>query len=416
MKNSKQNRLLIIGFTWPEPKSSAAGSRMMQLIALFKTQDWEITFASPAQQNPHSVNLETCGISTAKINPNTSEVAAFFKKTNPDIVLFDRFMMEEQFGWRVAETCPNALRILDTEDLHFLRKAREKAFRENRNFNKTDLYSEVAKREIASILRCDFSLIISEAERALLIEKFNLSPDLLWYLPFLTEKINNGSFAEFPTFEERQNSVFIGNFLHPPNVDAVLFLKKEIWPLVRQKLPEAELHIYGAYVPQKIKHLENAKENFFVKGRTENLEDIMQNARILLAPLRFGAGLKGKFIDAMQNGTPCVTTTIGTEGISGKLPFSGEIANSPERIADAVFQLYSRKKQWQKAQQHGRNIINSRFEKTQFEKPFFEKLINWQKNLKTQRENNFLGQMLMHHRQQSTKYMARWIEAKNNTN
>ena len=90
------------------------------------------------------------------------------KELNPEIVLFDRFMVEEQFGWRVTECCPDALKILDTEDLHCLRQARQVAVKENREFTLNDLYSDVAKREIASILRCDLTLMVSEFEINLL--------------------------------------------------------------------------------------------------------------------------------------------------------------------------------------------------------------------------------------------------------
>ena len=118
-------QLLIIGFVWPEPNSSAAGGRMLQLISLFTDEGYSITFASPAQDSDFMVNLEGYGVDKISIALNCSSFDAFVKELNPTVVLFDRFMMEEQFGWRVAENCPNALRLLDTEDLHCLRLARQ---------------------------------------------------------------------------------------------------------------------------------------------------------------------------------------------------------------------------------------------------------------------------------------------------
>src|SRR5690606_12663340 len=96
----------------------------------------------------------------------------------------DRFVSEEQFGWRVSQECPNAVQILDTEDLHFLRSAREKAFKKKEEIN---LYNETTIREIASILRCDLSLIISEFEMNLLLNEFHIAPELLYYLPFIEQ-------------------------------------------------------------------------------------------------------------------------------------------------------------------------------------------------------------------------------------
>ena len=132
-------KLLIIGYVWPEPNSSAAGSRMMQLIHSFQMQHYQITFASPAQQTEHMVDLNVLNIAVENISLNCSSFDDFIIKLEPDAVMFDRFMMEEQFGWRVSEHCPQALRILDTEDLFCLRHARHKAYKEKRNITDEDL-------------------------------------------------------------------------------------------------------------------------------------------------------------------------------------------------------------------------------------------------------------------------------------
>ena len=156
-------------------------------------------------------------------------------------------MVEEQFGWRVSESCPNALKILNTEDLHSMRQARQLAVKENREFTSEDLYSDLAKREIASILRCDLSLMVSEFEMELLQNQFKVSNELLFYLPIFAERLN-----EFPTLTERKDFVFIGNFLHEPNWDCVKYLSETIWPLLHKKLPEAKMLVYGAYPSQKV--------------------------------------------------------------------------------------------------------------------------------------------------------------------
>lgn len=405
--------LLIIGTVWPEPDSSAAGARMLQLIALFQTQGWKITFASAAAESEWSFDLASLGMDKVAIQLNDSGFDRWIQRLNPNIVLFDRFMVEEQFGWRVAEQCPDALRLLDTEDLHCLRMARQKAFREKRDFVLADLYSDTAKREIASILRCDLSLLISEFEMDLLQNQFKINPQLLHYLPFLVDSIDEKTRENWPSFEERKDFVFIGNFLHEPNWNAVQYLKETIWPLVYKRLPEASLRIYGAYPSQKVLQLHQLKERFMVLGRAENAAEVVSDARVVLAPIRFGAGAKGKLLEAMRCGTPSVTTTVGAESMNGNIEWNGTIADTPEAIAEAAIELYQNEMLWKNSQRNGIEIINQRFEKSRFESDSIDRILHVYQNLQGHRQTNFLGSILLHHTAASTQYMSRWIEAKN---
>jgi len=268
--------LLIIGAVWVEPNSSAAGKRMLQLIAQFLERDYKITFASPAQKNEKAIDLISSGISEVAIELNNASFDVFVKELNPTIVLFDRFMMEEQFGWRVAENCPDAIRILDTEDLHFLRKTRQQQLKKGEVFtNDALLQSDDTKREIASILRCDVSLIISTYEMDLLKSVFKIDEKILYYLPFLLDNIDENQIKKWLSFEDREHFVFIGNFFHKPNIDAVLTLKNKIWSVIRKQLPKAEIHIYGAYVNQQIQELHNKKEGFIVCNTSVSIESTM---------------------------------------------------------------------------------------------------------------------------------------------
>ena len=328
-------------------------------------------------------------------------------------MVFDRFMTEEQYGWRVAEQCPEALRVLDTEDFHGLRKGREMAIKQKAEFSVEHLQNETTKREIASIYRCDLSLIISETEIDILTQCFKVDESLLHYLPFLLETIPETAKAHWPVFEERQHFITIGNFLHPPNYDAVLHLKQTIWPLLRQQLPKAELHVYGAYKSQKVTQLHNESQGFLIKGFASDVNEVMRNAKVCLAPLRFGAGLKGKLVDAMQNGTPCAMSTIAAEGMFGGLDTNGFIEDNAEVFAQRAFELYNNENIWQKKQADGFEVLERRFNKSDFGKPFSNNVSKLRNNLKTHRCNNFIGQMLQHQTMQGAKYMSKWIEAKN---
>ncbi|MBA4317597.1 MAG: glycosyltransferase [Flavobacterium sp.] len=411
--NANQH-VLIIGFVWPEPNSSAAGERMVQLISIFKEQGFGVTFASPAMDSDYMIDLNSLEVVKKSITLNCPSFDVFVKELNPTIVLFDRFMMEEQFGWRVAENCPDALRLLDTEDLHCLRLARQKAFKENRPFSTDDLLVEdVAKREIASILRCDISLMISEYEMELLHAIFKIDADLLYYLPLLLEPIEDSTIQNLPSFGERNNFVFIGNFLHEPNWNAVQYLKETIWPLIRKQMPESVLQIYGAYPSQKVLQLHQPKQGFYIMGRADDAQEVVRNAKVVLAPLCFGAGIKGKLLEAMQCGTPSVTTTIGAESMCGDLSWNGFITDDAQGFADKAVELYQDKNLWLKAQQNGFEIIIKRYLKSLFEDDFIKYILKVQTNLKPHRLHNFMGTMLQHHTLTSTKYMSRWIEEKN---
>nr|WP_321228246.1 glycosyltransferase [uncultured Psychroserpens sp.] len=405
-------KLLIIGFVWPEPKSSAAGSRMMQLILFFQSQDYQITFASACAKSDNAFDLSSIGVEKATIELNHSSFDDFVLKLKPDIVLFDRFMTEEQFGWRISQHCPNAIKILDTEDLHFLRRARQQAFKDHVEITHDDLLNDTTKREIASIYRCDMSLIISTSEMSLLQNTFKIDDSLLLYLPFLVDPISEAQKKEFPRFEERQHFISIGNFLHEPNYNALLYLKETIWKGIRAKLPKAQLHNYGSYASQKVNQLHNEKDGFLIKGFAEDVNEVMQQSKVLLAPIRFGAGLKGKLFDAMQNGTPFVSTSVGVEGIVDDHE-QDFVCDSSEDFINQSIKLYTDTSVWTAQQTLGFEILENQFSKDYFEREFKERLLNLIDNLKAHRQQNFIGQLLQHHTMRSTKYMSKWIEAKN---
>ncbi|NPA71703.1 MAG: glycosyltransferase family 4 protein [Gammaproteobacteria bacterium] len=425
--------LLIIGYVWPEPNSSAAGTRMMQLIELLQSQNWNITFSSPSTQGEHRTDLSALEIEEHPIELNNESFDTFIQRLAPEMVIFDRFMMEEQFGWRVEKHAPNALRVLNTEDLHSLRAVRQQCVKEALKetqqsididaldlHNKDELFrqmaqTDLAKREISAIFRCDLSLMISEFEHAFLVSHFQVPSRQLCYLPFLYPE----SALSKPTnndYDFRQHFVVIGNFRHEPNWDAVLWLKQSIWPKIRAELPNAELHIYGAYPPKKATQLHNEKQGFKVLGWTEDAFEVLSQARVCLAPLRFGAGIKGKLAESMLCGTPSVTTSIGSESMlnSANDNWSGRVANTPEDFAAAAITLYQDKTLWQAAQKTGTALVKSRYLKPQPQQAHFitqyETLIS---TLTQHRQQNFMGAILNHHHHKSTQYMAQWIEAKN---
>src|SRR5476651_868156 len=365
--NQPATKVLVIGYVWPEPRSSAAGGHMMQILETFLTQGWDITFSSPATIGEHKADLPALGIAECAIELNNSSFDDFICELAPDIVLFDRFMMEEQFGWRVEKHCPTALRVLETADLQSLRDARQQQLKarlkddqdlndfsalfapDQRQMFEQMSATDQAQREIAAIYRSDLNLMISDVESQLLIEQFKVPPALLHWCPLMIDTPATAC----RDFDERAHFLSIGNFRHAPNWDAVLWMKTTIWPLIRQQLPTAQLHIYGAYTPPKATALHNPAQGFHVMNWAEDALQVMAAARVCLAPLRFGAGIKGKIVDAMLCGTPNVTTPIGAEPMHGELPWPGLIANTASALAAAAVALYQDRERWTQAQEDG---------------------------------------------------------------
>jgi len=408
--NIQVKKLLVIGYVWPEPKSSAAGTHIMSIMRLFKANNYEVEFCTPCAISEHMIDLNDEGITSSSIELNSDSFDEYIKAYNPNIVLFDRFMMEEQFGWRVELNCPNALKILDTEDLQLLRNARHQALKENRDLTKADLFSNLAKREISAILRCDISLIISSYEMQLLKDTFNIDSLLLHHLPFMVDLKTIPSKTK--TYEEREHFMTIGNFRHAPNWDVVLYLQK-IWPLIRKQLPKAQLHIYGSYPPPKATALNNPKTGFLIKGWADDAYEVMENSRVCLAPIRFGAGIKGKLLDAMIMQTPSATTSVGSEGMYDEENWPGFISDEIEEFVNKAVELYNNEKIWNEAKVNSSILLKSKYDADTLSKQLIEKIDEVYKNLEEHRLNNFTGSMLKHHTMASTKYMSQWIEEKN---
>lgn len=400
-------RILIIGKIWPEPTSSAAGKRTIDLIRGLKTANWETHFACSAQKSEHSLDLtETFQIETHSIELNTSTFDTWVAKLAPEVVIFDRYMTEEQFGWRVAQALPETLRVIDTSDLHCLREARRKSFNSG---TQIQLHNPIALREIASLLRSDLSLIISEFEMQTLAETFPIPKSNIAYWPFALPK----PLPAAPTFEDRMDFVMIGSFLHEPNWDAVSFCHKEIWPRIHAKFPNAKLDIYGSYTTEKARQLHNEKRGFRICGRADEAIPTLARYRLNLAPLRFGAGLKGKLADSFIAGTPSIASPIATEGMHGDLDWGSIVSDDPLLFSEEATSLYQDENAWKHAQRQGYEISETRFAEDRW-LPALPELIEIARNKQSfNRDRNFVGQLLNHHQHRSTEFMSRWIEAKN---
>lgn len=400
-------RCLILGKVWPEPSSTAAGRHTLDLIQSLLAAGWELHFASAAQAGPYSLDLAALGVAAHSVQVNDSGFDAWLQALAPAVVIFDRFMIEEQFGWRVETHCPQALRVLDTSDLHCLRQARQQQLQSG---GALELHNELALREIAAILRSDLTLMISQYELQLLREAFAVPAHQIAYWPFGLD----APAADAPGFERRDHFMMIGSFQHAPNLDAARWCRQAIWPLIRQALPQAELHCYGSYGERYAGELHAPQMGFHFRGRADDALATMRRYRVNLAPLRFGAGLKGKLFDAFATGTPSVTTPIGAEGIVAELSdWGAPLSAEPAVFAQAAVQLYQDPAHWQAQQARGRHLAIERFDRSYWARQLPELLSAAQAELGANRQRSFTGRMLRHHQHRSTEFMSRWIEAKN---
>lgn len=429
--------ILFVGTVFPEPVSSAAGVRTESLLEDFRSRGDRILFTSPSDQNQFSGALRERGIETHQIGPNDPTFDSIVREFRPDIAIFDRFNLEEQFAWRVAEQAPGAIRVLDTIDLHFVRRWRGEKLK--RFLHTPNGYAEGASisdgnlqslffadveetddclREVAAIFRSDLTLILSSFELDLLKERFQVPASLLLELGFSYPTPDREKRRDF---SERKNFVSIGNFRHLPNRDSAFWMARALWPKMREQLAalgdrETELHLYGAYPPKEIMALDDPKGRFRVFGPAENAIETLCGYRALLAPLRFGAGIKGKITDAWSAGIPVVTTPIGAEGMVVRaLDFAGKVARSEDEFVDAAVAVLASEADQRKLISAGDQSLENLYSPETNRRALFEKLDSLADGeaLRLARESNRVGRILRSELHARTKYFSKWIEAKN---
>ncbi len=429
-------RVLMLAPVWPERTTTAAGLRTWSLAELFVSEGCDITFVSPARDARGARrDLEAAGARTAQFQPNDSAFDAFVGDLDPSVAVFDRFTLEEMFGWRVRRAAPECLRVLDTQDLHFLRRSRQQRVEaalerggepdprlwDNRSveaeallLNMTD---EHLTREMASILRSDLTLLVSPFEQALLSRRFQLRADKTELAPFFYES-SDGTTRGFN--QRRPHFVTIGNFRHAPNVDSVRWLRSVVWPRVRDQLSapsEHELHVYGAFAPADIVALSCPSEGFVVRGAARDQYETLSRYRCMLAPLRFGAGIKGKIADAWCVGTPVVTTPIGAEGMhpedwnSSASSFGGAVDATVDGMAAAAARLVEDETQWSSASARGVLCVREMFDAGRGRARVVGAIEAALDRQAESRRENWMQAMLFDDFHRSVEYKSRYIEA-----
>jgi GT2 family glycosyltransferase len=230
--------------------------------------------------------------------------------------------------------------IYDTIDLHFLRLKRQKDYLDASYQNTTWSWETYQKLELNYANQAEATVVVTEDERQVLSD---LGVKNVWVIPNIHEEIH---LSENVAFEERSGLVFIGSYNHPPNIDAVKWLCLEIMPLVWATRPDITINLLGSNLKDEVKELANDK--VIVTGYVPEVEPYFQKSRVFVAPLRFGAGMKGKIGQSLSLGLPTITTKIGAEGMGLIDHQDVLIADTAEEFAQAVIELYDNMELWQK--------------------------------------------------------------------
>jgi len=245
---------------------------------------------------------------------------------------------------------PKVKLIYDMVDFHYVRLQREYDLNKNED-HKIDAQNYL-ELEINNSNKADVTIAISETDKALLLKHYN-KPQQIKVLSNIHQHLPKA--ANFKTFENRKNLLFIGNFRHTPNQDAIVFLHDKIMPIVWKTLPELKVDIIGSYATEDIEALHSDKFN--VIGFVDDVEDYFYNSRVFIAPLRYGAGIKGKIGQSLEYSLPLITTNIGAEGFNFGTHHDTMVGNTPEAIAAKIIEAYTNKEVWNALSDYSEHIL-----------------------------------------------------------
>ncbi|MEP6636586.1 MAG: glycosyltransferase [Acidobacteriota bacterium] len=352
---SHRGRILVIDHHLPLFDRDSGSLRMLEIVTLLNQMKYRVTFIPDnlADIPPYGDELRKRGIEVVH-HPYIRSVGDYLQTHGADFdyVILSRCDFARKHIAAVRLHAPRAKVIFDTVDLHFLREEREATLTKNIQLEE----SALAKRQLEFELigEADQTWVVSPVERELLLRDW---PDKS------IEVVSNivavpGSRTPF---NSRCDLLFIGSFQHPPNVDAVIFFTREIFQLVRQQLTDANFYIIGDKAPPEVISL--ADERVIVTGFQSDVRSYFDNVRLSVAPLRYGAGIKGKINQSMGFGVPVVATSVAVEGMGLTDREDVMIADNPHAFANAVIELYTSPSIWDRLSKNGREKTASAFSK-----------------------------------------------------
>jgi glycosyltransferase involved in cell wall biosynthesis len=351
---SSDRRILIIDVTTPRPDRDSGSLRLMNLMTLLRERGFEIDFLPDdrAEAGRYTQALHDLGIRVHR-GPGTKDYPEWLRRHGAafDTVVVCRYHLGEFLIPLIRVVCARARVVLDTVDLHHLREEREALMRKDARLSQ--LAGETRRRELAVAAKADVVWVVSSVERTLLSRAI---PGLHC---IVLPNIHNLS-RDIPSFSSREGLLFIGGARHPPNVDAVRWLLRDIFPTVRERLPGRVLHIVGEGMGEALGD-DASTESVIVHGYVPDLGPLLSGSRVGLAPLRFGAGVKGKVNVCMAAGMPVIATACAAEGMHLRDGEDALIANSDAAFAEAIVRLYMDAELWHRLSLAGLRNVQQHF-------------------------------------------------------
>ncbi len=335
------------------PDKESGSLRMSNLFAILQELRFKVTFAAINLEapQPYVSDLQKRGVEVL-YSPHVKSIARHLKREGGvyDLVILSRADAAAKVMPTARRYCRNAKIFFDTVDLHFLREAR---LAQLTGGKATRAVAESRKRqELDLIAQADETLVVSEVERRLLADE---APGASVHLVSNIHRIYGSAAA----FSERRDILFIGAFAHPPNTDAVRWLAAEILPLIHAKLPDLCCHVIGAGPPADIMAL--ADDRLKIHGFVADVRPFFDACRLSVAPLRYGAGVKGKVNQSLAHGLPVVATSQAAEGMFLVDGVSVLLADEAASFADAVIRLYADEQLWDRLSAKGIDVMERHF-------------------------------------------------------
>ena len=346
--------VLIVDGAMPRPDRDSASLRVFNLMRLLRQMGAHVVFR-PASAAP----LDTAGRALQQRGVEVwhgrfaGRIADWIKTHGPrfDTIVVSRYHLMREWLPLLRRYAPQARVVLDTVDLHYLREQRAADLKQDMAL--LAAAERTRALELDVIERCDATLVVSEVERQLLAQ--DAPHARVSVLSNLHDVQGSGR-----SYDERRDLVFVGGFRHPPNVDAVRWFVTEVFPRIRQALPGVQFHCIGSDAPADIVAL-GEHPDVLIRGHIPDLTPHMDGARVAVAPLRFGAGVKGKINLSMAHGQPVVATQCAVEGMHLRHGDDVLIADDPTEFANAVIRLYRDPALWQRLSNHGLDNIERHF-------------------------------------------------------
>jgi len=349
-----RGQVLIVDHRLPTPDRDAGSARILEMARAIRRRGHHVCFLPDdlIAPSPYKQLLQGIGVEVIH-HPYYRSIRSFLKQHGEDfeLAIISRAEIAHRHMATVQRHAPRAKVVFDTVDLHFLREEREAQLKQDASLRLSAARRK--QRELDLARSADRTLVVSPIEKEILeLECPELDVRIISTIYPLDE-------ADLPGFESRRNILFIGGFAHPPNADAVLHFAREILPLVKARIPEAIFQVIGPDPTRDV--LQLAGPDVQVLGYVPEVRHYFDQARLSVAPIRFGAGVKGKVNQSMSFGVPTVVSRVAAEGMFLVHEQNAMIANDPESFAAAVVRLWTEPEIWHRLSVNGRENVRQHF-------------------------------------------------------